>query len=95
MSVSGTQCCVTLFVLHCCLLSVLLLWVSHARRGREREVAKLDVDAFNLDRKHGCASETGPASMVHEEWVNRLDGKRILFVGDSITRCAVVLTLAS
>jgi hypothetical protein len=33
-----------------------------------------------------CASEKGPHSIVHEHYLNRLDGKRIVFIGDSITR---------
>jgi hypothetical protein len=45
------------------------------------------LEAFGLDATHdACHFETGPSSEDHEDAINRLDGKRLVFIGDSITR---------
>jgi hypothetical protein len=35
---------------------------------------------------HKCNKQSGPHSWHHEEYLKRLDGRRIVFIGDSITR---------
>ena len=42
--------------------------------------------------QHPCRSETGASSLAHEDALNRLAGRRIVFIGDSITRCALLLS---
>lgn len=46
---------------------------------------------FRPDQLHGCHSQAGPSSLTHEAYLNRLDGKRVVFIGDSVTRCVLLL----
>lgn len=38
----------------------------------------------SLDRT--CSDETGPGSLAHSHVLDRLNDKRVVFVGDSVTR---------
>lgn len=41
------------------------------------------------DDGHGCESQDDTLSTAREEYVKRLDGKRVVFLGDSVTRCEI------
>lgn len=75
-----------------CIVTAFLMLSSHAVALPEEMANK---QAFHLDMSlHRCNSERGPTSYGHEEWLKRLDRKRVVFVGDSITRCVHVLAQA-
>lgn len=76
-----------------CVSTVFLVLASYASALPEEMV---NNRAFQLDLSlHRCNSERGPMSYGHEERLRRLDRKRVVFVGDSITRCVPVLALFS
>jgi hypothetical protein len=74
------------------LLLLLGLFVSFAAALEHEMENQL---GFSIDLSlHRCSSERGSSSYGREEWLNRLNRQRVVFIGDSITRCAGAFTRA-
>lgn len=61
---------------------ILLLGCSTLLRAADEQTVSHDFDVL----EHRCANEEGRGSSAHEAALDRLDGKRILFVGDTTDR---------
>lgn len=78
----------------CCIVKIFLLLVLHLSRAAALADELINKEVFRTDLlQHGCNSERGPLSFEHEEWIERLDRKRIVFIGDSITRYGMLFCL--
>jgi hypothetical protein len=61
-------------------LSILLLYFTFVFASRK------DLPDRQWSGVRRCSQERGPRSRAHQTYVDRLDGKRIVFVGDSTVR---------
>lgn len=89
-----------LLTLAYCLVTLSLLLLSDGASSLEQqdlaspEIFKSDVELDISLRR--CKHEKVLLAREHKAWLNRLDRKRVVFVGDSLTRCAqVFLSLGS
>ena len=55
---------------------------------RLQSVSMLQAQLEQDISKHKCALETGALSSAHEAVLERLNGKKLVYIGDCLTRCA-------
>ena len=56
---------------------------------RTQLVSQLQAELVQEISQHKCNSETGASSLAHEDVLNRMNGKKLVYIGDSVTRLAL------